>query len=69
MKKKKFARILMAFVMVLCVCTLSACNKDSDKNNSNQDAKVTSIEISLTNDSYELVDGTITKAFGGGLIN
>lgn len=67
--KKKFARILMAFVMVLCVCTLSACNKDSDKNNSNQDAKVASIAIELVNDSYELVDGTINKTYGGGSYN
>lgn len=65
--KKKIARILTTFALVLCVCFgLTACKKDDNKDDSSSSAaaKVTSIAVELTNDSYELTDGTITKTYG-----
>lgn len=67
--KRKIARFLTTFVLVLCVCVgFSACKKSDDNNNSSAEAKVTSFAVEFVNDDYELNNGTITKTYGGGVL-
>lgn len=61
--KKKIAKIVLSCMIVLCGCLgLSACGKNDTT------AKVTSISIELVNDSYTMVDGVITKTYGGNYV-
>lgn len=66
--RRKLARILTAFVLVLCVgFGLTACKKNDDT--ANTIPKVKSISIELVNDSYELSSDTITVTYGGGVFS
>lgn len=60
--KKKLARFLMTFVLVLCLgFGLTACKKNDDDDTPAATAKVTSISVGLAEGlSYTLTDGKIT---------